>query len=674
MLRGSMQQHGGRAAAQRAGGGAAAAALAAGPPAAVSRPLLPRLPSLLAGAAAPRLLRGLRPSGALAPAAAALSAARCFVSSPHPAAAHRRTAARSAPQSHPGAPRHGGIDEVLKRLAVEQLATSPTEFASGEGVLDSIVKVYCVYSRSDWLLPWQAHPKREGTGTGFVIRDRLILTNAHVVADQTYITVKRHGSGTKYRADVVAVGHAVDLALLTVADDAFWNEPTRMLPLQLGDVPTLQENVLVIGYPTGGDNTSVTSGVVSRVEVTQYVHAASHLMAIQIDAAINPGNSGGPALRGAGGGNVVVGVAFQNMPSAENIGFIIPIPVVDRFLSEVSRHGEYRGYCSLGLVFQTMENTFLRASLGMGDGASGVLVNRVQPTSPTAKALKRGDVLLAFDGVPIANDGTVHFRSRERIFFTSLITQKPTASTAHLRVLREGQPLEFEVPLQPLQTLVPICKYDEVPSFLMYAGLVFVILSQVLVDDVNTGFQSFQNLQVLRVDGTEVLNLRHLRQLLRGAGGRYIRIDMEDDRMVVLDREAADASTARVQARYRVPFLESADLADGDSAAAAGEGKGGEAGAWGGPEVASAASSHEAASTQAAGGGADSGADGDEAAEEGEEEGEEGDEARGRLPAVPAEPAPVIAAALPAEADSPPRKRQKGARGNGGGRGAGQRI
>jgi S1-C subfamily serine protease len=48
----------------------------------------------------------------------------------------------------------------------------------------------------------------------------------------------------------------------------------------------------VIGYPTGGDNTSITSGVVSRVEVTLYVHAASHLMAIQIDAAINPGKTG----------------------------------------------------------------------------------------------------------------------------------------------------------------------------------------------------------------------------------------------------------------------------------------------------------------------------------------------------------------------------------------------
>jgi S1-C subfamily serine protease len=67
----------------------------------------------------------------------------------------------------------------------------------------------------------------------------------------------------------------------------------------------------------GGDNISVTGGVVSRVEPTQYVHGASHLMAIQIDAAINPGNSGGPALMD----DKVVGVAFQNLANAENIGY-----------------------------------------------------------------------------------------------------------------------------------------------------------------------------------------------------------------------------------------------------------------------------------------------------------------------------------------------------------------
>ena len=71
-------------------------------------------------------------------------------------------------------------------------------------------------------------------------------------------------------------------------------------------------------WPPGGDNISVTKGVVSRVEPTQYVHGATQLMAIQIDAAINPGNSGGPAIMG----NKVAGVAFQNLSGAENIGSV----------------------------------------------------------------------------------------------------------------------------------------------------------------------------------------------------------------------------------------------------------------------------------------------------------------------------------------------------------------
>ena len=70
---------------------------------------------------------------------------------------------------------------------------------------------------------------------------------------------------------------------------------------------------------SGGDNISVTKGVVSRVEPTQYAHGATQLMAIQIDAAINPGNSGGPAIMG----DKVAGVAFQNLSGAENIGWVI---------------------------------------------------------------------------------------------------------------------------------------------------------------------------------------------------------------------------------------------------------------------------------------------------------------------------------------------------------------
>ncbi|KAK4366954.1 hypothetical protein RND71_014834 [Anisodus tanguticus] len=94
-----------------------------------------------------------------------------------------------------------------------------------------------------------------------------------------------------------------DAAGVVDRKEEFWE---GMNSLELGDVPFLQEAVAVVGYP---------QGVVSRVEPTQYVHGASQLLAIQIDAAINPGNSGGPAIMG----DKVAGVAFQNLSGAENI-------------------------------------------------------------------------------------------------------------------------------------------------------------------------------------------------------------------------------------------------------------------------------------------------------------------------------------------------------------------
>lgn len=74
------------------------------------------------------------------------------------------------------------------------------------------------------------------------------MTNAHVVADRTFVLVRKHGCPTKYRAEVQAVGHDCDLAILTVQNEDFWD---GMHPLEFGDIPFLQEAVAVVGYPQG---------------------------------------------------------------------------------------------------------------------------------------------------------------------------------------------------------------------------------------------------------------------------------------------------------------------------------------------------------------------------------------------------------------------------------------
>lgn len=118
------------------------------------------------------------------------------------------------------------------------LLTPPGTYAHGQSVLDSIVKVYTVHSRPNHFLPWQNHPKRESTGTGWVVHDRLILTNAHVVADSTYVLVKRHGSGTKYKANVqVCVWHPGGCACVVLALTPGCNSEGWCMHVCVGTMP-----------------------------------------------------------------------------------------------------------------------------------------------------------------------------------------------------------------------------------------------------------------------------------------------------------------------------------------------------------------------------------------------------------------------------------------------------
>jgi len=233
---------------------------------------------------------------------------------------------------------------------------------------------------------------------------------------------------------VEAVGHECDLAVLSIDDNRFWE---GLEELEFADMPNLQEHVTLVGYPIGGDTLSVTRGVVSRVEPQQYAHGATKLLAIQIDAAINPGNSGGPALLG----NKVVGVAFQNLSGAENIGFIIPLPIIKHFLEDIERNKQYVGFCDLGITCQALENHFFQTIMKLNPSQlnHGVVVNHISKCSPAYGILQKFDVIAAIDGQPIACDGTVPFRGRERIMFDYLLSLKFAGDVCKLDIIRDGE-------------------------------------------------------------------------------------------------------------------------------------------------------------------------------------------------------------------------------------------
>lgn len=106
--------------------------------------------------------------------------------------------------------------------------------------------------------------------------------------------VKKRYNDTKHAAKVVAIGNECDIALLAVEDEEFWREfeshmepyESRVPYLMPGELPQLQDPVLVVGYPSPGNQISVTAGVASRVEMLDYLHGEGELLAVQIDAAV----------------------------------------------------------------------------------------------------------------------------------------------------------------------------------------------------------------------------------------------------------------------------------------------------------------------------------------------------------------------------------------------------
>jgi S1-C subfamily serine protease len=410
-----------------------------------------------------------------------------------------------------------------------------------------------------------------------------------VVADATFLQVQKVSDPDKMVASVLAINHDCDLALLTVEDPRFME---GVVPEELGDLPQLRDRVSVVGYPVGGEEISITEGVVSRTEVQRYSHSERMALAVTVDAAINSGNSGGPVFMDGR----IVGIAFQTLRDAENIGELVPAPLIRKFLEGVEKNKEPM-IPGLGISTQSLENPLLRQRAGLPDGTSGVLAVSVEYGGSSWGVVQAGDALLAIGDYPIANNGTIRYRDRFRTRFDVVLGDHHVGDVLPLRLLRDGHIMTVHVTLRPYRALVPRSQYNTQPSYFVYAGLVFqplsldllrtwnhwwekapveflhhyhvgirteerqevVVLLHVLADEINVGYGDFFNTVIESVNGVAVRSMRHFVELLDGSSDRA-EIRTSDKCIIVLDCHAAKAKSAELLARYHVPFDRSPDL------------------------------------------------------------------------------------------------------------------
>jgi serine protease Do len=284
----------------------------------------------------------------------------------------------------------------------------------------------------------------EGAGSGIVISsDGYILTNKHVVADSTSLSVTT-SDGTVYdNAKVVGTDPLNDLAFVKV------DGVSNLKPAVLGDSSSVRigQSVVAIGNSLGQFQNTVTSGIISGTgrPITASEGGSTSgsqetlTDLIQTDAAINPGNSGGPLTNLSG---QVIGINTAVAQDAQSIGFAIPINSAKGIIKNLTKTGKVeRGYLGINYITITPE-VAKQYNLSVKQGAYVYAPNggsAVISGSPADKAgIKDKDIITKVGDIEVGDRGNV----------SSLVSEYAVGETVPITILRDGQTQTINVTLE----------------------------------------------------------------------------------------------------------------------------------------------------------------------------------------------------------------------------------
>ncbi len=447
---------------------------------------------------------------------------------------------------------------------------------------DALVKIYTVSQAYDYQEPWNSKTSR-ASGSGCIIEGNRILTNAHVVANHTFLEVKRYGTTKRLQAKVLFVSHQADLAIITVDDEAFFK---GVKPLDFDALPFIQQKVTVYGFPAGGNTLSVTTGIVSRIEHRRYMHGSEKFLAIQVDAAINSGNSGGPAISKG----KIVGVVMQSMTKSQSIGYLVPVTMIRHFLKDIEDN-HYDGFANLGITTQKIESTTLRKMYGMDENSTGQLVINIVYSSSAKDILRAGDIITHIDGHQINNDGTIAFRYHQFTSYKYFIDLHQIGEEVELDIIREQKPLKIKIKLKNIADdflLVKTTRFDTAPTYFIYGGYVFVpltkkllrstklryiaskwptvkqkeivVLLKVLASKLSQGNYNISFWPIQKINGKTFATFDEFYKVVTEFNGDYLLLEDDDGIQVVMDAKVCKKENEEILKRYNIKYDRSIDL------------------------------------------------------------------------------------------------------------------
>ena len=336
-----------------------------------------------------------------------------------------------------GAANDSGIKSTVTQGTSSAVVTDVTKVV--EATMPSIVSItnQMIISGTDF---WgqNMEQEQEAAGSGIIIgendKELLVVTNYHVVADSTKLSVKFIDDEV-VEAQIKGTSPSMELAVIAVKlEDINSSTKGSIAIATMGDSDTLKvgEPVIAIGNALGYGQ-SVTTGVVSALNRTLEVSETGTSNAlIQTDAAINPGNSGGALLDIKG---QVIGINSNKIGGStiEGMGYAIPIssakPIIEELMNRETKEKvdeSNRGFLGISCINVTKA---MGEAYGMPEG---IYVAQVYPATGADNAgLVKGDIITGFAGATVTTQDDL----------TNSMQYYAVGDTVELTIMR-GNPTE----------------------------------------------------------------------------------------------------------------------------------------------------------------------------------------------------------------------------------------
>jgi hypothetical protein len=451
---------------------------------------------------------------------------------------------------------------------------------------ESVVTVRITGQDWNWRMPWAKQPPWNRTVTGLVVAGPRILVASAQIGNHLLIEVQKQGREERWPATVKLTDPEGPLTLLEVADPAFWRGLT---PRDLAEAIPTGGEVNVYRWLRSGQFDGATANV-RQVRAGRHGVSRTSVLTVEMTSSMEGGDSEVVAFGGR-----CIGLVTSR---AGDTLTAIASPVLRQFLANADLPA-YPGFPRAGVAWQELTNPALREYLGLGRDEGGVRLIRVPPHGSGAGVLEPGDVLLEVGGVPIDATGQYEHPVYGRLSCAILFTEgRRPGDSIDLKILRDRERKTVTIGLKrmlPEQERIPPYVLGRGPDYAVEGGLVFqeltgpylsattdggrrpvprllialdregaapdpeeprlLVLTSVLPDNANLGYQDLRDLIVTTVNGRRVGSLDELRQAFEAPQGGYQVVEFlpgQGTERIVLDAAAAEASRERVRKVYGV--------------------------------------------------------------------------------------------------------------------------